>query len=145
MVLLLSIPAQAGYLVTLNNGQTLSAETFTIENSRITLKYKVGEVSFPMSMVKSVTDETGHGDFLSGPAPQVVKPAAPQTPPAAAQPPRPWQPPQPPPAQQAVPPAVQPPPQAGLPGVAGPDEEEDLDQEDNNDDNNDLPPDEGEQ
>src|SRR5512143_1288549 len=78
--LLLSAPAQAGYKITLQNGQTLDAETFTIENSRITLKYKVGEVSFPMNMVKAVTDSEGKGDYLSGPAPLVSKPAQPQVP-----------------------------------------------------------------
>ncbi len=142
--LLLSIPAQAGYKVTLQNGQVLEADTFTVENSKITLKYKVGEVSFPMSMVQSVTDDYGQGNFLSGPAPQVVKPAEPQAPPRApqaAQPQQPLQPVQP--GMKQAAPSVPPPPQAGLPGVAGDDE---LDQEDDsNDDSDELPPNEGEQ
>ncbi len=142
--LLLSLPAQAGYKVTLQNGQVLEADTFTVENSKITLKYKVGEVSFPMSMVQSVTDDNGQGNFMSGPAPQVVQPAVPQAPapaPQAAQPPQPVQPVQPGVKQAA--PSVPPPPQAGLPGVAGDDE---PDQEDSSDDSSDdLPPDEGEQ
>ena len=70
--------AWAGYKIVLKNGQSIDAENFTIENSKITLKYTVGEASFPMNMVKAITDQNGNGDFMSGPAKQVAKPAEPQ-------------------------------------------------------------------
>lgn len=60
----LAVPFQAfsgqGYTVTLVNGNTLSANSYTIEGDKINLRFPVGEAGFSLSEVTSIKDEAGN-------------------------------------------------------------------------------------
>jgi hypothetical protein len=62
----LSIPrayaAGQDYIVTLTNGNTITANSYRLEGRKVYLKYPVGEVAIPASEVAAVT--TGDGSTL---------------------------------------------------------------------------------
>jgi hypothetical protein len=46
-------------VITLKNGNTINADSCRVKGGRIYLKYRLGEVSFDLSKVKSITGENG--------------------------------------------------------------------------------------
>jgi hypothetical protein len=46
-------------VITLKNGNTINADSCSVKGGRIYLKYRLGEVSFDLSKVKSITGESG--------------------------------------------------------------------------------------
>ncbi len=55
--------AQPSYIITLTNGNTLSANSYTLEGGKVHLKYPVGEVTLPISEVVSISAGAG-GEIL---------------------------------------------------------------------------------
>jgi hypothetical protein len=51
-------------VITLKNGNTINADSCRVKGGRIYLKYRLGEVSFDLSKVKSITGENGSSNFL---------------------------------------------------------------------------------
>jgi hypothetical protein len=51
-------------VVTLKNGNTINADSCRVKGGRIYLKYHLGEVSFDLSKVKSITGGDGSSNFL---------------------------------------------------------------------------------
>jgi hypothetical protein len=51
-------------VITLKNGNTISADSCRVKGGRIYLKYHLGEVSFDLSQVKSITGGDGSSNFL---------------------------------------------------------------------------------
>jgi hypothetical protein len=66
--LLFLVPSAFGQerscVITLKNGNTISADSCRIKGGRIYLKYHLGEVSFDLSQVKSITGGDGSSNFL---------------------------------------------------------------------------------
>ena len=51
-------------VITLKNGNTISADSCRVKGGRIYLKYPLGEVSFELSQVKSITGGNGGSSFF---------------------------------------------------------------------------------
>jgi hypothetical protein len=51
-------------VITLKNGNTINADSCRVKGGRIYLKYRLGEVSFDLSKVKSITGGDGSSNFL---------------------------------------------------------------------------------
>ena len=51
-------------VITLKNGNTINADSCRVKGGRIYLKYRLGEISFEMSKVKSITGENGSSNLF---------------------------------------------------------------------------------
>ncbi|HEY3346741.1 MAG TPA: hypothetical protein VGK71_03870, partial [Nitrospirota bacterium] len=76
--------ADAQYKITLKNGETMQADEFCMDNSKITVKLKGGSVSFPISGLYTVTDPEGRYSVFS--AQPKAEPQLPQAVPEQGQP-----------------------------------------------------------
>ena len=88
LTLLLPLPSLAYYNIILQNGEVLQAEDCKVEGNRISVRFKVGSASFPLSLVKSVTDQAGRESSFSSKgepqAPASIVPAPKQSQPPQA-------------------------------------------------------------
>ena len=83
--------AEAAFLVTLTNGETISADSYKVEDQRIELKMKNGSASFPRSLVASISNSSSTENLIAipatvEPAGQASLPLAPHVPAAASTP-----------------------------------------------------------
>jgi len=51
--------AETSYIVTLKNGNAIEANSCTVDNGRLLLKFPVGQAEIPISQVESVKDDKG--------------------------------------------------------------------------------------
>ena len=53
-------------IVTLKNGNTFTANSYSLENAKVRLKFKVGEAAFPLDEVYSIESSSGPVKLLQG-------------------------------------------------------------------------------
>ena len=64
VLLALAAPASAAYLVTLTNGESISAKDYKVNGRTIELKMEGGSASFPRSLVASISAGGGGGNLF---------------------------------------------------------------------------------